>query len=239
MTGPGRGGIRARGVWKRFGARDALASVSLDVAPGECVWLLGPNGTGKTTLLRIFATLAAPSEGEIEIAGHPLPGEGTRARARSGVVLDHSLLPRELTLREALGATASLFAVADPSARIEALAGRFGLESRLDDPLPTFSRGMTQRAAVARALLHDPDVLLLDEPFLGLDPAGAALVESTILEAARSGKAVLLAAHESERAARVASRAALLVGGRVAFEGAPDEAGRRLGEVSGRVGSLR
>lgn len=220
---PAAPAIRVKRVHKRFAARDALAGVSLEVAPGTCVALLGRNGSGKTTLVRILATLDTASEGEIEIAGCSLPREETEARRKMGVVLDHAFLPRELRLEEGLRFYAELYGVANPAARVEQVAKRFGLGTRLTDPFRTLSRGMGQRAALCRALLHDPPVLLLDEPSTALDADGCRLLVAAIREAAAEGRAILLVTHDLPLAEAAADRAVLLRKGRVVAEGGAAE----------------
>jgi ABC-type multidrug transport system ATPase subunit len=211
--------IAVRRVHKRFGARDALFGVSLDVEPGTCVALLGRNGSGKTTLVRILATLDTASEGEVVVAGCTLPRDDTAARARIGVVLDHAFLPRDLRLEEGLAFYAELYDVPRPAERVRALAARFGLATRLEDPFRTLSRGMAQRASLCRALLHDPQVLLLDEPSNALDADGQRLLVEVIRERVAAGCAVLLVTHDLALAAEAADRAVLLRKGRVAAEG--------------------
>jgi ABC-2 type transport system ATP-binding protein len=215
--------IRVRGLTKRFGFREALRDVSLTAAPGECLAVVGRNGSGKSTLVRILATLARPTSGEAEIAGHSLPREAAAARASLGVVLDHPMLPRDLTLADGLGLYSALLGVADPEGRIASLASQFGLSSRLDDPVRTFSRGMGQRAALCRALLADPPVLLLDEPTTGLDAAGCATLAAAVRDARARGRCVLLVTHDLAFVAVVAQRAVLLEAGAVAAEGTPGE----------------
>ncbi len=223
--------IRVRSVWKRYGSRDALAGVSLDVPKGTCCAVLGPNGSGKTTLVRVLSTLARPSEGEVEVAGLALPRHASEVRSRVGVVLDHSLLPRDLALEEGLRYYADLYGLRDAGPRIAALAERLGLTWRLRDPVRTFSRGMAQRAALVRALLHDPEVLLLDEPFTGLDAAACRVVEDVVTSAVAEGRTVLLVTHDLDRAAAVAGSAVLLREGRVVAAGEPHDVARLAGEV--------
>lgn len=218
MTAPA---IRVHRVRKTFGLRDALAGVSFDVAPGECVALLGRNGSGKTTLVRILATLGSPGEGEIQVAGCSLPGDEVEARRRIGVVLDHSFLPRDLRLEEGLRFYAEIYGVSDPARRVTEVAAQFGLTSRLGDPVRTLSRGMTQRAALCRAFVHDPPVLLLDEPSTALDADGCRILTVAIRAATAAGRAVLLVTHDLPFAAEAAGRAILLRKGKVAAEGAP------------------
>ncbi|MCE9636184.1 MAG: ABC transporter ATP-binding protein [Planctomycetes bacterium] len=212
--------VRVHRVWKRFGSRDALAGVSLSVAPGECVALLGRNGSGKTTLVRILATLDTASEGEIDVAGLSLPREETAVRGKIGVVLDHSFLPRDLRLEEGLRFYGELYGVPSPLERARVLAAKFGLGTRLTDPVRTLSRGMAQRASLCRALMHDPPVLLLDEPSTALDADGCRLLVQTIREHAARGRSVLLVTHDLPLAAAAADRALLLRKGKVVAEGA-------------------
>lgn len=214
-------------MWKRFGSRDALAAVSFDVARGACTALLGPNGSGKTTALRILATLSAPSEGSAEIAGLPLTTADAGIRERIGVVFASPFLPRDFTLSEGLRYYADLYGVPDPAARVEVLARRVGLQSRLRDPVRTFSRGMGQRASIARALLHAPEILLFDEPFTALDAAGCAMVGDVVREQLAGGGTVLLVSHDLERAATLADHAVVLERGRKVFDGDPQEAAVR------------
>lgn len=213
-----------RNVWKRFGSRDALAGVSLEAPRGSCFALLGHNGSGKTTLLRILATLSAPTEGEADVLGLRVGRDSHAIRGRIGVVLDRHLLPRDFPLRDALRMYADLYGVPDAAARIEDLAGRLGLAARLRDPVRTFSRGMGQRASICRALLHDPEMLVLDEPFTGLDAAALAITDQVIREAIDDGRTVVLVTHDLERAARLATHAVVLSNGRKTFDGDPAEA---------------
>jgi heme exporter protein A len=146
-------------------------------------------------------------------------------------MLDQHLLPRDFTLAEGLRFYADLYGIASPAERIVAVAKRVGLHGRLADRLRGYSRGMGQRASLARALLHDPQVLLLDEPFNGLDAAGCAIIEEVIAEAKSRSRAVLLVTHDLERGLACADRAALLARGRVTAEGTPDEIAARLAEI--------
>jgi ABC-type multidrug transport system ATPase subunit len=225
--------LRVRNVHKRFQGRDALHGVSLEVARGECVALLGRNGSGKTTLVRILATLASATEGEIEVAGHSLPREEAAARAKIGVVLDHAFLPRDLRLDEGLLFYAELYGVPGAAARVRALAERFGLGTRLADPFRTLSRGMAQRAALCRALLHDPPVLLLDEPSTALDADGCRLLVAAIRASVQEGRAVLLVTHDLPLAEAAADRAILLRKGRVAAQGAPKDVSAQAASEGG------
>jgi ABC-type multidrug transport system ATPase subunit len=221
--------IAVHGVRKRFGAREALAGVTLEVPAGSCLALFGRNGAGKSTLVRILATLAHATEGRVAVLGHALPAGGVLLRRRLGVVQDHALLPRHQSLLDGLLWHAALFGVAHARARIEALAERFGLRSRLRDPVRTFSRGMTQRASLMRALVHEPELLLLDEPFTGLDPEGCGVVEAVVREQVAAGRTVLLVTHDLQRGCALAPRAVLLEQGRVLGDGDSATLARRLG----------
>jgi heme exporter protein A len=167
--------IELADVGRAYGERVALSGVTLALDAGETLAVFGANGAGKTTLLRILATLLRPHRGEARVFGSVLPGEGWAVRGRIGFLGHEPLLYRDLTARENLRFHARLHDV--PFARVEELLEAVGMRARADDPVHTFSRGMVQRTAVCRALLHAPELLLLDEPFAGLDPGAAALVE--------------------------------------------------------------
>ena len=161
--------IQVRGLVKSFGSKVALDGVDLDVAEGEFLTLVGPNGAGKTTLLRILATLTRPTEGSVRVAGYDLAREGAEIRRRVGLASHQTLLYDDLSAEENLRFYGRMYDVTDLEERITALLQRVGLEHRRHDPVRTFSRGMQQRLSIARALLHDPAILLLDEPYTGLD----------------------------------------------------------------------
>jgi heme exporter protein A len=184
--------IELQGLTRRYGDREALADVSLTLATGATLVVFGPNGAGKTTLLRVLATLLRPHAGTARVLGHALPAEGWAVRGRVGLLGHASLLYRDLTARENLRFHARLHGVGPE--RVEALLDAVGLAARADDPVHTYSRGMVQRAAVARAVLHDPELLLLDEPTANLDPRAAELVEPLI--GASSGRTRVLTSHD-------------------------------------------
>jgi heme exporter protein A len=184
--------IELRGLTRRYGEREALSDLTLALEPGRTLVVFGPNGAGKTTLLRILATLLRPHGGDARVLGHPLPREGWRVRGRIGFLGHAPLLYRDLTARENLRFHARLHGVA--LERVETMLERVGLARRADDPLHTYSRGMVQRAAVARAVLHEPDLLLLDEPTANLDPRAAELVEPLI--GASAGRTRVVTSHD-------------------------------------------
>jgi heme exporter protein A len=184
--------IELDGLTRRYGEREALSGVSLTLEPGASLVVFGPNGAGKTTLLRILATLLRPHGGSARVLGRALPGEGWAVRGRIGFLGHSPLLYRDLTARENLRFHARLHGA--PAQRVDELLERVGLTGRADDPVHTYSRGMVQRAAVARAVLHDPEVLLLDEPTANLDPHAAELVDPLIGRG--SGRTRVLTSHD-------------------------------------------
>ncbi len=184
--------LELRGLTRHYGERLALADVSVSVEAGQTLAVLGPNGAGKTTLLRLLATLLRPHAGELRVLGHALPGESWAVRGRIGLLGHEPLLYRELSARENLELHAALHGVQNE--RIEQLLGAVAMERRAEEPLRTLSRGMVQRVAVCRALLHDPELLLLDEPRANLDPAASELVEPLIGRA--SGRTRVIVSHD-------------------------------------------
>jgi heme exporter protein A len=204
--------IAARGLSKRFGPWTALHPLDLDVARGEALALLGPNGAGKTTLLRLLAGLARPSHGSVRVG--PAQDDRRERRRRIGLVGHDTFLYPALTARENLTFAGRLFGLPEPEARAEALLGQLELQRAADRPIGTFSRGMAQRAAIGRALVHDPDVLLLDEPFTGLDVRAAAIVEDLLAEIRKGGRTLVLSGHDLRRVSRLATSGLLLDNGR-------------------------
>jgi heme exporter protein A len=184
--------IELEGLTRRYGERVALQDVTLSLPAGATLVVFGPNGAGKSTLLRVLATLLRPHSGVARILGRALPDEGWAVRGRIGLLTHAPLLYRDLTGRENLEFHAGLHRV--PADRTQAMIERVGLRVRADDKVHTYSRGMVQRLAVARAILHDPDVLLLDEPLANLDPAAAELVEPLIGRA--SGRTRVVTSHD-------------------------------------------
>jgi len=170
--------VQLRGAGRRYGERAALRDVSLQLRAGQTLVVLGPNGAGKTTLLRMLATLLRPHAGEVRVLGHELPDDGFAVRGRIGFLGHEPLLYRELTGRENLLFHARLHRVARE--RVDELLDAVGMRPRAEDPVAELSRGMVQRLAVARAVLHEPELLLLDEPLANLDPAAVAQVAPLI-----------------------------------------------------------
>jgi len=207
--------IEARNLVRRYGYRTVLRDLNFTAAPGEFVALLGPNGAGKTTLLRVFAGLLRPASGFVTVAGCLLPRQAMELRARLGVVSHQPLLYSDLTAAENLRFYGQLYGVAHLPARIEALLVLTGLEAVRNDLVRTFSRGMQQRLAIGRAMLPDPQVLLLDEPHTGLDQDACVMLDQTLSQVAGQGRTLLMASHDLARSAALASRVDILVKGQI------------------------
>jgi heme exporter protein A len=203
--------LELRALTRRYGERLALADLTFTLEAGQTLAVLGPNGAGKTTLLRLLATLLRPHSGELRVLGHALPQEGWAVRGRIGLLGHEPLLYRELTARENLAFHAALHGV--EAGRAEQLLTAVGMERRADEPVRTLSRGMVQRVAVCRALLHDPELLLLDEPRANLDPAASELVEPLIGRA--SGRTRVIVSHDPAGLLAEADLVLGLVRGRV------------------------
>ena len=203
---------------KQFGARWALRGVTFNVAPGEIVALVGPNGAGKTTLLRIIATLTRANAGRIAIGGAPLAQHADAVRAAIGFVGHQTFMYDDLTAEENLRFYARLYDLPSVSERVREVAQRVGVANRLDDVTRTLSRGLQQRLTLARLLLHEPAVLLLDEPYTGLDKIAADILDQILLQAKREGRAVLFSTHDLERGLAICDRAIIMKAGRVVHD---------------------
>jgi heme exporter protein A len=210
----GGGAIAAREVWRGFGRERILRGLSLDVPAGAGLAVFGPNGSGKSTLLRVLAGLLRPSRGTVVVGGENLFGTPA-ARRRIGYVGHEPMLYGGLTIRENLTLYATLYRLNAPEARIEQMVALLGLGRYRDTLTARLSRGLAQRAAVARALLHAPAVLLLDEPFAGLDPDAAAHLAAHLDDYRRDGGAFVLATHHAGEAARTTEEARILRNGRL------------------------
>jgi heme exporter protein A len=201
------------GLTRRYGERVALADLTLSVPAGATLVVFGPNGAGKTTLLRLLATLLRPHGGSARVLGRELPGEGWAVRGRVGLLAHEPLVFADLSARENLRFHARLHRVG--AARVEEVLEQVGLTARANDRVHTFSRGMVQRLSVARTVLHDPELLLLDEPRANLDPAAAELVEPLI--GAASGRTRVVTSHDPAGGLAEADLALGLRGGRAAL----------------------
>ncbi len=211
--------VEARGLTRRFAEIHALKHLDLDVQTGEAVAILGPNGAGKTTLLRLLATLLRPSAGSLKLFGKPLNDGGAQARRQIGFLSHSSFLYPDLTPIENLEFYAAAFRVTDASERVREALNEVGLLGWRNRPVGTLSRGMEQRCALARALLHRPSLLLLDEPFSGLDVDSAAMLSAILRREHEQGATILMTTHELPRALEACSRGIVLARGEARWDG--------------------
>ncbi|MBE6472506.1 MAG: heme ABC exporter ATP-binding protein CcmA [Coriobacteriaceae bacterium] len=209
--------VEARHLTKAFGTRKAVDDVSFALPEGAFLSIFGPNGAGKTTLLRVLSTLARPSSGEASVAGIDLKEKPDEARAAIGMISHAPMLYPDLTAEENLLFYAQLYGVEDPQARVSELLEAVGLSHRRLDPVRTFSRGMTQRVSIARALVHDPRVVFLDEPYSGLDPHAADIFDQLIesARADREDRAFIMVSHDLAKGFSMCTHALVLARGRV------------------------
>ncbi|RMF76826.1 MAG: heme ABC exporter ATP-binding protein CcmA [Chloroflexi bacterium] len=212
--------IETRDLVKAYGLLPVLRKINVQIQRGEFVALLGPNGSGKSTLLRQLAGLSKPTAGQILVGGWSLPDEADAVRAQIGLVSHKPLLYENLTARENLRFFAKLYGLAgdEREQRIDSLLKQVGLYKRGFDLVRTYSRGMLQRLSIARALLHEPDVLLFDEPYTGLDQDAATVLDDLLITAHESGRTIVMATHQLERARRLASRVVILSRGGVVYD---------------------
>jgi heme ABC exporter ATP-binding subunit CcmA len=203
---------------KTFGLLPVLKQINLTVKRGEFVALLGPNGSGKSTLLRLLAGLGRPTAGVIRVGGWELPHEAGAVRHHIGMVSHKAYLYENLTAYENLKFFAKLYRIPEQDAQIWAMLEQVGLKRRAHDMVRTFSRGMLQRLSIARALLHQPDVLLFDEPYTGLDQAASYTLDQLLLDSLDGRHTIIMTTHELDRAARLAKRAVILSRGRVGLD---------------------
>jgi heme exporter protein A len=219
MTGELAPAIEVHKLTKAFGHQVALRGVDLSVDDGEFLTLFGPNGAGKTTLMRIVASLTRPTAGTIRVRGEDLGKAATSLRRHIGLISHNSLLYSDLTPDENLRFFARMYDLPDAAARIDTVLDQVGLTARRRDPVRTFSRGMVQRLAIARAILHDPAIMLLDEPYTGLDLQAADMLRAVLQELAASDRTVILTTHNLEHGLEMCDRAAILSRGKVAWLG--------------------
>lgn len=198
--------IETKKLVKRFGLKTILRGLDFSVEPGEFVALLGPNGAGKTTFLRILASLSRPSMGSVKVAGYSLPNESAQVRAKLGVVSHLPLLYPDLTAEENLQFYARMYGITNFGPRITRVLEMVGLEARRKDLVRTFSRGMQQRLAIGRAVLHDPEVMLFDEPYTGLDQDASEMLDDVLRTVAAKGRTVVMTSHDLVRAENLATR---------------------------------
>lgn len=214
--------ITTRKLVKAFGRKPVLRSIDLHVPAGQAVALFGPNGAGKTTLIRIIAGLSKLSSGSVELGGVDLRRAGHGLRRYIGVVSHNPLIYDSLTGEENLRFFGRMYEVPDLAGRVDEVLDRVGLKARRKDVVRTYSRGMVQRLAIARAILHDPPILLLDEPDTGLDQQAADMLRNLLEELGSSDRTVLLTTHNLERGIEWADRAIILNSGRLRYDALTD-----------------
>ena len=207
--------IKVRKLVKRFGLKTVLKGMDFEVEEGEFVGLLGPNGAGKTTFLRILSSLSRPSLGDVRISGYRLPHQATAVRRRLGVLSHQPLLYGDLTAEENLRFYGKMYSVENPDSRIDEVLQLVDLSHRRNDLIRTYSRGMQQRLAIARSVIHDPEILLLDEPYTGLDQDACAMLDEVLQEIAVQGRTIVMTSHHLARAADLASRFDVLSRGKI------------------------
>jgi ABC-type multidrug transport system ATPase subunit len=213
--------VEAFDVTKVMDGRTILREVDLVVAAGESVAVIGANGAGKSTLLKILATLTPPTDGQVHLFGQDALRGGARAaalRARIGLIGHQPMLYRDLSIRENLEFFARLYTLRDPVGRAAEMMDAIALSHRANDPVKVLSRGMVQRVAIARALIHDPALVLADEPFTGLDAPSVASLEELFEQLTDAGRAVVLVNHDVGQTLRLVHRAVVLRGGRVVID---------------------
>lgn len=198
--------IRVKKLVKRFGLKTILRGLDFSVEPGEFVALLGPNGAGKTTFLRILSSLSRQSLGDVKVAGYHLPDQAAQVRAKLGVVSHLPLLYPDLTAEENLRFYGRMYGIGNMEARITEVLKMVDLEHRRKDLVRTFSRGMQQRLAIGRAVIHDPEVMLFDEPYTGLDQDASEMLDDVLRSVAAKGRTVVMTSHDLARAEDLATR---------------------------------
>jgi heme ABC exporter ATP-binding subunit CcmA len=208
--------ITVKKINKKFGRKSVINDLDLEVEEGEFVVMLGPNGAGKTTLIKILSTLSRPLSGNVIINGYDIIEESMEVRNSIGVLSHNPFLYDDLTFKENLIFYSRMFQLKKDESKIKFLAHEVGLFHRLNDRVGQFSRGMKQRAAVARAILHDPPVLLLDEPFTGLDYKAWGILTDILNKFHGQGKTILLITHNVELGHRIGERLTVLVNGKIA-----------------------
>jgi ABC-2 type transport system ATP-binding protein len=238
MRAPSRRVVSARGLWKQFGRKVAVRDLDLDVERGEIVGFLGPNGAGKTTVMNMITGLGRPDRGELSLFGVPGGSADPALRSRLGYLQERPCLYPELSAPAYLKLFAALYRVPDAARRVEELIDTLSLGHAVDRPLSTFSRGMQQRTCLARAMLHRPEFLVLDEPTLGLDPVGVSDMRATILDLHRSGVAILCSSHQVAEMERICDRVILMNRGEIVDAGPTQSITRRIAGMAEAIAEV-
>ena len=232
--------LESEDIRKTFGHFTALTGVTLSVKRGEFLTLFGRNGAGKTTFLKIASTLVRATHGKLQVEGIDIREEPEQARRHIGFLSHNTYLYRDLNPVENLRFFGRLYGVPDAEDRIKSLLDRVGLWRRASDPIRSFSRGLHQRVGIARVLLHDPSLILLDEPYTGLDANAVDTLNALLDEASAAGKTVVLTTHDLDHGLRAATRAAIIDRGKIVFTaGGKDPAVREAYDQFIRVGVTR
>ncbi len=211
--------VCAKGLKKSYGHIDALAGIDLDVRSGEFFTLFGPNGAGKTTLIKLLATLTSPTSGDLQVLGFEVRKEVKSIRSEIGVISHDTYLYENLSAFENITYIAEMYGLKDKDNKAHEVINKVGLESRMHDLVRTFSRGMKQRLTVARAVVHDPVLLLLDEPYTGLDLAGAKMFGEMLAGLKSQGRTILMTTHNIDEGLDLSDRVGILAKGALVYEG--------------------
>jgi len=210
--------IEVKGVTRGFGKHLVLRGIDLQVGTGEFLTVFGSNGAGKTTLIKVLATLLRPATGSVRVAGLDMRGNSIGIRRKIGVVSHHTFLYDELSAYENLKFYGRMYDVPDLEERINYLIARVGLSSRLHDRAGALSRGMQQRVSIARAMIHDPPIMLLDEPETGLDQDARSILKETLGSFHAEGRTMVMTTHNLEYGLEMGDHVAILAGGKIAYE---------------------
>jgi len=218
--------ILVKGVTKTFGNLEALRGIDLNVKKGEFLTLFGPNGAGKTTLIKLLATLTKPTSGKLTVSGYDTLKEAEEVRASVGVISHDPYLYENLSAFENIKFFGDMYGLPDTDTRSVELIKLLGLDKRMHDLVRTFSRGMKQRLSVARAIVHDPSVLLLDEPYTGLDQKGAQIFGDTLKWLKTHERTILMTTHNIEEGLHLSDRVGIITSGKIVYESATSDLDR-------------
>ncbi len=218
--------ISVKGVTKTFGNFEALRGIDLSVKKGEFLTLFGPNGAGKTTLIKLLATLTKPTSGKLTVSGYDTLKEAEKVRASVGVISHDPYLYENLSAFENIKFFGDMYGLPDTDTRSVELIRLLGLDKRMHDLVRTFSRGMKQRLSVARAIVHDPSVLLLDEPYTGLDQKGAQIFGDTLKWLKTHERTILMTTHNIEEGLHLSDRVGIMTSGKIVYESATSDLDR-------------